>query len=203
VVNEGGGRGTTILDDLTSQTAYLQAMLRHDAKFIERLSSIIDNQVAEKRRERGNIGERATILHCGPIRNVCIGAFAQVQGVQSLENGTILSCKEHRTEVGGGVSAHHFILSEGARVDGAVMLDKAFVGQGVKLGKQFSAENSLFFANSEGSTERPCRFLRAVYRDAPQIDPLDRGDLLVLQCRERHEPEQPYVQARAGPSGSV
>jgi hypothetical protein len=125
-------------------------MLRHDAKFMERLSSIIGNQVATKRRERGSIGEQAAILHCGAIRNVCIGAFAQVQGVQLLENGTILSCKEHRTEVGAGVSAHDFILSEGARVNGAAILDKVFVGQGVKLGKQFSAENSLFFANSEG-----------------------------------------------------
>src|SRR3990172_7979002 len=150
VVNEGGGRGTKILDDLTSQTAYLQAMLRHDAKLTGRLSSLIDEHLAAKKRERGTVGERASILHCGTIRNVCLGPFARVQGVQSLEDGTVLSCKEHPTEVGAGVSAHHFILSEGARVDGGAMLDKAFVGQGVKLGKQFSAENSVFFANAEG-----------------------------------------------------
>ena len=150
VVNEGGGRGTKILDDLTSQTAYLQAMLRHDAKLTGRLSSLIDEHLAAKKRERGTVGERASILHCGTIRNVCVGPFARVQGVQSLEDGTVLSCKEHPTEVGAGVSAHHFILSEGARVDGGAMLDKAFVGQGVKLGKQFSAENSVFFANAEG-----------------------------------------------------
>ncbi len=150
VVNEGGGRGTKILDDLTSQTAYLQAMLRQDTKLTERISSLIDQHVSGMRKERGRVGEHAAVLHCGPVRDVCIGPFARVQGIQSLEDGTILSCKEHPTEVGAGVSAHHFILSEGAKVEGGVMLDKAFVGQGAKLGKQFSAENSVFFANAEG-----------------------------------------------------
>ncbi len=37
----------------------------------------------------------------------------------------------------------------GSKVDGGALLDKCFVGQGVELGKQFSAENSIFFANSE------------------------------------------------------
>jgi hypothetical protein len=34
-------------------------------------------------------------------------------------------------------------------IDSGALVDKCFVGQGVEIGKQFSAENSLFFANSE------------------------------------------------------
>jgi hypothetical protein len=51
--------------------------------------------------------------------------------------------------VGEGVHAKSFILSEGARIESGAVIDKVFVGQGVKMGKQYSAENSLFFANSE------------------------------------------------------
>ncbi len=96
------------------------------------------------------MGAGARILHCGAIRNVAIGPHAFLHGVQLLENGTILSCEEHPTEAGEGVQARSFILAEGATIDGGAMLDKVYAGQGVKLGKQFSAENSVFFANSEG-----------------------------------------------------
>ena len=32
-INEGGGRGVRIINDLTSQTAYVQGMIRHNATF--------------------------------------------------------------------------------------------------------------------------------------------------------------------------
>jgi hypothetical protein len=59
------------------------------------------------------------------------------------------SCAEHPTEIGEGVQGKSFILSEGARVESGALLDKVYVGQSVKMGKQYSAENSLFFANCE------------------------------------------------------
>lgn len=148
-INEGGGRGVKIINDLTSQTAYLQAMLRHNKVFTEKLRMLIDAKVNDSREEKGGIGEGAKVVHCGTIRNVNIGPAAYVHGAQLLENGTIISCPEHATEVGEGVQAKSFIIAEGARVDGGALLDKAFVGQAVKMGKQFSAENSLFFANCE------------------------------------------------------
>jgi hypothetical protein len=51
--------------------------------------------------------------------------------------------------VGENVIAKNFIILSGSKVDGGALVDKCFVGQGVEIGKQFSAENSLFFANSE------------------------------------------------------
>ena len=54
------------------------------------------------------------------------------------------------TYVGAGVTANEFIIHTGSKIDGGAILDKCFVGQGVKISKQFSAENSAFFANCEG-----------------------------------------------------
>ena len=141
VVNEGGGRGTLLINQMTSQTAYLQALVRHNMAFTKNLSALIERK-AKDNCLGTSIGENARIVHCGAIKNVNIGPFATIHGSQNLENGTILSCPEHPTEVGEAVFAKSFI-------SGAI-LDKVFVGQAVKLGKQFSAENSMFFANCEG-----------------------------------------------------
>jgi hypothetical protein len=148
-INEGGGRGVKIINDLTSQTAYLQGMLRHNKAFTEKLQMLIDASVNDSRQEQGGVAQGARLIHCGTIRNVNIGPKAYVHGAQLLENGTILSCPEHPTEIGEGVQAKSFIVAEGARVESGAVLDKVFVGQAVKMGKQFSAENSLFFANCE------------------------------------------------------
>lgn len=148
-INEGGGRVVRIISDLTSQTAYLQGMLRHNKLFTEKLEALIAAKADEARQEKGSVGEGARIIHCGTIRNVKIGQHAYLHGAQLLENGTVNSCVEHPTEIGEGVQAKSFIVSEGARIDGGAILDKVFVGQAVKMGKQYSAENSLFFANCE------------------------------------------------------
>ncbi len=148
-INEGGGRGIRIISDLTSQAAYLQGALRHNPEFVKKLSSLIDTKVSAAKTEKGVIGKDARVLHCGSIQNVMIGPAAFIHGAQSLREGTIASCVEHPTEIGEGVQATSFIVAEGARIDNSVILDKVFVGQGVKMGKGFSAENSLFFANCE------------------------------------------------------
>lgn len=148
-VNEGGGRGIRIVNELTSQVAYLQGMLRHNPELSRRLDSLIQAQAQSAKAEKGLIGGRARILHSGSIFNVAVGPHASIRGAQHLENGTVNSCAEHPAEVGEGVQAKSFVLAEGARVEGGAILDKVFVGQGVKIGKQFSAENTLFFANCE------------------------------------------------------
>ena len=148
-INEGGGRVVRIINDLTSQVAYVQGMFRHNSVFTKKLEEMVEAKATEARAEHGRVGSGANIIHCGTIHNVNVGTKANVHGAQFLENGTINSCPEHPSEIGEGVLAKSFILSEGARVDGGAVLDKVFVGQAVKMGKQYSAENSVFFANCE------------------------------------------------------
>jgi hypothetical protein len=95
--------------------------------------------------------------------DVQVGTAARIAGAARLHNGTILSEPAAPTQVGAGVSAEDFILAEGARVDNGVVLHSCFVGQGVQLGKQFSAENSLFFANSEGFHGEACSIFAGPY----------------------------------------
>ncbi len=149
IVNEAGGRGTVIHNRLTAQVAYLNAMHRHDPGFMEALRKLIDQERAAFTPKRGRVGRAAQIIGCGSIRNVVVGPHAHLEGAGVLENGTVNSCEEHPTLVGHGVHAREFVVAEGAKIDTGAILDKVFVGQGVKMGKQYSAENSLFFANCE------------------------------------------------------
>jgi len=148
-VNEAGGRVIRLLPELSSNTAYLQVFRSHFEPLRKAYGAIVDRAVEAARSDRGTIGANARVLHCGAIKNVNIGPHAMVRGVALLENGSILSCAEHPTVVGEAVQAKHFVIAEGATVTGGAILDKVFVGQASKVGKQFSAENSLFFANCE------------------------------------------------------
>lgn len=149
-VNEGGGRVVRLLPQLSAQTAFVQAFRLHDAQLMAELKRSIQKTAEAAASQRVTIGKGARILHCGTIHNVRIGPSAVIRGAALLDDGTILSCPEHPTTVGDGVQAKHFVIAEGASVTAGVLLDKTFVGQAVKLGKQFSAENCLFFANGEG-----------------------------------------------------
>ena len=88
---------------------------------------------------------------------------AIVNGATSLVNGSILSCPEAPTLVGPGVQAESFIIAEGARVTGGAMLAKTYVGQGTQVGRQFSAEGSLFFANCEAFHGEACSVFAGPY----------------------------------------
>ena len=149
VLNEGGGRELLIFDRLSAQLAYLLVTFRHDARLIDTINGMIRDYAAGIRSATGTVGTGAEITHAGTIQSVHIGEYASIHGASLLKNGTIASNREAPVHVGENVLAKDFIMLSGSRVDGGSMVDKSFVGQGVQIGKQFSAENSVFFANSE------------------------------------------------------
>jgi hypothetical protein len=150
IVNEAGGRELVIYDGLSAQIAYLLVMYRHKSRFLRSLEALIQTYTDSKKSHRGRVQRGSRIEDCGRLHNVMIGAAAAVQGALELEEGTIASCPEDPSYVGVGVVARQFVIQTGARVDTGAILERCFVGQGVRIGKQFSAENSAFFANCEG-----------------------------------------------------
>lgn len=163
VLNEAGGREVILFDELSVQFAYLMCLHRYRPEFINKLKAIANKYVEKVRSDRGKIEAGARITSVGEIVDVNIGPSAVVNGAASLSNGTILSCPEAPTVVGTGVVAKEFIIAEGASVTGAANLDKVFVGQGCKVGKQYSAENSLFFANCEAFHGEACSVFAGPY----------------------------------------
>ncbi len=150
VLNEGGGRELIIFDRLTAQIAYLSVMHRDDQKLVQAINKMITAYSDEKKSSTGFIGTGSRITNSESIRNVCIGDRVTISGAQLLEEGTIVGDENEQTMIGDGVQARHFIMLSGSVMDQGALADKCFIGQGVRIGKQFSAESSVFFANSEG-----------------------------------------------------
>ena len=163
IFNEGGGRELPIFDKLSAQVAYLMVTYRHDGEFIKKLTAIIRKYTDSRKSTTGMIGQNARVLNCGTLRNVWIGAAAVIEGAIRLEEGTIASTTHDPTYVGSGVIGKKFIILSGSKVDSGALLAKCFVGQGVQMGKQFSAENSAFFANCEGFHGESCSVFAGPY----------------------------------------
>lgn len=150
ILNEGGGRELIIYDQLTAQVAYMLVMYRHEPEMISSLETMIRSYCTTRKGSQGKVGNGSRLQNCKLIHNVWVGECVDVRGVELLEEGTILGDPAETTAMGYGVIARHFIVLSGSTVESSALLEKCFIGQGVQIGKQFSAENSAFFANSEG-----------------------------------------------------
>ena len=156
VINEGGGREVMIYDELSSHIAYIMATYRHRSKLIQKLGRLIHDYCDFVKSSHGTIGRGTKIMNCGTLKNIKIGPYAILEGVNRLENGSINSTEKANVRIGANVIAKDFILSSGTKILDNVILDKVFVGQGSELGKGYSAENTVFFANCGGFHGEAC-----------------------------------------------
>lgn len=163
VVNEGGGREIPIYDRLSAHTGYILAFYRHRPAAIGRLQEMIRQYAASVTSSMGRIGRGARITNCGILKNIKVGPAAVIEGANRLENGSINSSTEDPVYIGPGVYAEDFIVASGAKItDGAILCD-CFVGQGTVLAKEYSAENSVFFANCGGFHGEACSIFAGPY----------------------------------------
>ncbi|WP_289055721.1 DUF4954 family protein [Carboxylicivirga marina] len=162
-LNEAGGREISIYNELSAHTAYIMAMYRHQPVVIEKLQKLIDNYREGICSSMGTISEGALLINCRTIIDVNIGAFAKVEGIYRLCNGSINSSYKAPSYFGPGVIAEDFIAASGSRVSDSSLLSKCFIGQGCELGKHYSAENSVFFANCQGFHGEACSIFAGPY----------------------------------------
>lgn len=163
VLNETGGREIAIYNELSAHTAYLMAFYRHRPQLIAHLLSMVDSYAETISSTMGTISEGAHLINCRTIENVNIGPYSEVDGIYRLINGTIISCKKDPSYVGPGVIAENFIFLDGSHVSESAMIFNSFVGQGCVMGKQYSAENSAFFANCQGYHGEACSIFAGPY----------------------------------------
>ncbi|MFZ2340937.1 MAG: DUF4954 family protein [Bacteroidales bacterium] len=163
VLNETGGRTVRIWDKLSAHEAYIIALYRHRYKAIVNMEKMVSDYSESVRSDRCVIGDGSTIVSCRNIRNVRIGPHSRIDGAISLDEGSINSCIEDPVFIGPGVIMEHFIVCSGSIVTESTLVDKCFIGQGCVLGKHYSAENSLFFANCGGYHGEACSIFAGPY----------------------------------------
>jgi hypothetical protein len=163
VLNETGGRSVKMWDRLSAHEAYIIALYRHRSKAIEKIGKMIADYSKSLASSEGIISRNSRISNCRNIRNVRFGPYSCAEGALSLNEGSVNSCMEDPVFIGPGVIMEHFIVCSGSIITESTLIDKCFVGQGCVLGKHYSAENSLFFANCAGFHGEACSIFAGPY----------------------------------------
>jgi len=163
VLTETGGRSVKIWDRLSAQEAYIIALYRHRSKAIRKIEEMVGGYSKKLVSDRGTISHHSKITNCRNIRNVRFGPYSCAEGAISLNEGSVNSCREDPVFIGPGVIMEHFIVCSGSIITESTLIDKCFIGQGCVLGKHYSAENSLFFANCAGFHGEACSIFAGPY----------------------------------------
>ncbi len=162
-LDETGGRGVMIYDKLSAHLAYFLAWYKHRHCLIQELENKITVYAESIKSSQGIIGAYSVIRNCRQIKNVKFGPYSQVIGANRLENGSVNSNEFAPVKIGAGIIAEDFIISSGSEISDGTIVSHCFIGQGCVLGKQYSAENSLFFANCQGFHGEACSIFGGPY----------------------------------------
>ena len=163
VLNETGGREVMICDRLSAQIAYIMALYRHRSVLVSSLKEMIIRYVSSVTSSVGYIGSNVIIADAGYIKNVKIGDFCKIEGASRLKNGSINSNEAAPVQIGVGVIGDDFIISSGSTVKDGVTFSRCFIGQACKLGRNYSASDSLFFSNCHGENGEACAIFAGPY----------------------------------------
>ena len=162
VLDESGSRPVFIYPGLSAQTALLMA---REPAWCENYLRPILSDYFETMSVAPYIGDNARVERCGLLMNVAVGRGITVEGAESLRNGMIINnstANKPLAYVGAGVNAENFIVEDG-RLDSGAVIRNCFIGQGASVEKQFSAHDSLFFANTQVENGEACAVFAGPY----------------------------------------
>ena len=148
VLNEGGDGNIVLCEELTSQLAWMMINFPSVRRLTRRHAQT-----------KGSIGAYSRIVGAKDIENVMIGCSCDIHCASHLNNVTILSSEDAATFIGTDVIMENTIVAQGASITDGAKVDNCFVGESVHVGKGFSAEASVFFANSYMDNGEACAAL--------------------------------------------
>ncbi len=135
VLNEGGDGNVVLTPELTAQLAWM--MIHYP--------SVLDMAV-------GN----------WPYEEVCktvIGDYVVIEGTTKIVDCIINSSEAAPTYIGVDVIMERSVVACGATITDGAKVYESFVGEAVHIGKGFSSETSLFFANAYMDNGEACAAL--------------------------------------------
>lgn len=155
VLTEHGGRSVPLWRSLSTQAAHLLCHLRgHPAG--EALRGMVRRDAAVLASRRSAVSAGCRIEGAGKLLDVYLEDGAVVDGAARLENCYVASSRSAPAYVGAGTDAKTTVFQRASRTEAGVKLVNCLVGEGARLERGFSAEHSLFFANSAFAQGEAC-----------------------------------------------
>ena len=156
VLNEMGDGNVVLFHDLNSQLAAFMVKYFKDKQLKDNLTRLINEEIRFTQPERGTIGNGVKIINSKEITNTVVKDDCEINGAARLSDCTILSSKDAAVYIGTGVICENSIISNGCSITNSVKMQDCFVGEACQITNGFTAEASVFFANSDMANGEAC-----------------------------------------------
>ena len=156
VLNEMGDGNVTIFRELNSQLAALMVKYNADKELKHTMQQMIEDELRVSRPDRGYIGNNVKIINAKDITNTIIKGDCEISGAARLSECTVMSSMDAPVFIGTGVICENSIICDGCSINNSVKMQDCFVGEACQITNGFTAEASLFFANSFMANGEAC-----------------------------------------------
>lgn len=156
VLNEMGDGNLVLFHDLNSQLAAFMVKHFNDKVLKEKITRLIREEVRFSLPDRGTIGNNVKIINTKEITNTVVKDNCEINGASRLSDCTILSSKDASVYIGTGVICENSIISNGCSITNSVKMQDCFVGEACQVANGFTAQASVFFANSYMANGEAC-----------------------------------------------
>ena len=156
VLNEMGDGNVVLFHDLNSQLAAFMVKHFRDKALKDNITRLINEEIRFTQPERGTIGNGVKIINTKEITNTVVKDDCEISGASRLSDCTILSSKDASVYIGTGVICENSIISNGCSITNSVKMQDCFVGEACQITNGFTAEASVFFANSFMANGEAC-----------------------------------------------
>ena len=156
VLNEVGDGNVILFDKLTSQMAALMVKYIDDKELINSIKNLVKDEIKANVPERGTIGDNVKIINTGEITNTHISSDCEINGACRLSDCSIKSIPQASVYIGSGVICENSIIFDGSSILNSAKIENCFVGEACQITNGFTAESSVFFANSYMANGEAC-----------------------------------------------
>ena len=156
VLNEMGDGNVILFHDLNSQLAAFMVKHFRDKQLKDKLTRLINEEIRFTQPERGTLGNGVKIINSKEITNTVVRDDCEINGAARLSDCTIMSSRDDSVYIGTGVICENSIISNGCSITNSVKMQDCFVGEACQITNGFTAEASVFFANSYMANGEAC-----------------------------------------------
>lgn len=156
VLNEAGNGNVVLFRGLTANIAALMVAHPDDKDLSAALKTMARNDISQRLADRGTIGNRVRITNTTEITNTNIDDNCEVNGACRLSDCTLAAAPDDSVYIGLGVICENSIIADGSSVLNSAKVFNCYVGEACQITNGFTAESSLFFANTYMANGEAC-----------------------------------------------
>ena len=156
VMNEAGSGNVILFRGLTSNLAALMVTRSHDKELTAAVKTLVRDDISLRVSGTGTIGNNVRIVNTAEITNTNISDNCEINGACRLSDCTLAAEPDDNVYIGSGVICENSIVADGSSVLNSAKIFSCYVGESSQVTNGFTAESSLFFANTYMANGEAC-----------------------------------------------